>query len=145
MTIRGCLLALLLAGCAGPMATVSGPPSPTAPASAPMVGSAEASPIDSGFSPASAAPMPGGFPVHESMTARAAGPGLTASWISDALPPDLYGFYLDALEEADFVIDLAGPGGGAAVIRFHASDGTAYQLSLTGSGPVAIDLGPPRP
>jgi hypothetical protein len=79
------------------------------------------------------------------MTSRDAGFGLTASWTSDALPPEIYDFYLDALEDAGFGIDLEGPGGGAAIIRFHAADGTAYQLSFTGSGPVVIDLGPPRP
>jgi hypothetical protein len=127
------------------MATASGPPSPIAPASEPAVGSTDASPIESRVPAASAPPMPGGFPLHASMTSRDAGSGLTASWTSDALPPEIFDFYRDALEDAGFVIDLEGPGGGAAVIRFHAADGTEYQLSFTGSGPVTIDLGPPRP
>lgn len=145
MTIRGCLLALLLAGCAGPMATASGPPSPTAPGAEPSADRTDAALVDSDLAEPSAPPMPDGFPLHVSMAAREAGSGLTAAWTSDALPPEIYGFYLDSLTDAGFVIDLEAPGGGAAVIRFHAADGTAYQLSFTGSGPVGIDLGAPRP
>ena len=144
MIIRGCLLLVLLAGCAGPTATASGPSSPSLPASASATDGADASSGPSAV-PRAVPPLPAEFPVHASMTARHVGPELTAGWRSDALPPDIYDFYRDALVSAGFVIDLEGPGGEVAVLRFHASDGTAYQLTFTGSGPVSVDLGPPRP
>ncbi len=145
MTFRGCLLALLLAGCAGPMATASGPPAHTHTMSLPPTVSTAPSETESAMPDVTPPPLPSGFPVHASMTARGAGPGVTSSWTSDALPPEIYDYYLEALRDAGFVIDLEGPGGGAAIIRFHATDGTAYQLTFTGLGPVEIDLGAPRP
>ena len=144
MIIRGCLLVILLAGCAGPMATASGPSS-SAPASESSTASAEASSSASAAPLASVPRLPDGFPVHASMAARDAGPQLTAAWSSDALPPDIYDYYLDALPSSGFMIDLEGPGGEAAVLRFHAADGTAYQLTFTGLGPVSVELGSPRP
>lgn len=145
MTIRCCLLAILLAGCAGPMATASGPSPPGAPPSGPPAGSTDASAIASALPSVSVPAMPAEFPVHPSMTAREAPAGLTASWSSDALPPEIYGFYLEELPMAGFDLDLEAPGGEAAVLRFHAADGTAYQLTFTGSGPVEVELGPQRP
>jgi hypothetical protein len=145
MTIQGCLLAILLAGCAGPMATASGPSSPGAPPSGPHAGSTDASAMASALPSVSVPPMPAEFPVHASMTPRDAPAGLTASWRSDALPPEIYGYYREELPRAGFDLDLEAPGGEAAILRFHAADGTAYQLTFTGSGPVEVELGAPRP
>jgi hypothetical protein len=140
-----CLLAIVLAGCAGPGGTASGPATPTAsgPASAASHGagaSREASP-----SAAQAPSLPDGFPVHESMQLIDTPAGATAAWTSGAVPPDLYAYYLGALPAAGFEIDLEAPGGTAAILRFHAADGTRYQLDLTGADPVALTLGAPHP
>jgi hypothetical protein len=143
MTIRCCLLAVLLAGCAGPMATATGPSSPASASDDPRTAGPAAS--AGATVPPSVPPLPDGFPIHGSMEPREAGQGSTAAWSSDAEPPAIYDFYLDALEAAGYVIDLAAPGGAAAIVRFHAADGTPYQLTLTGSGPITVELGPPRP
>jgi hypothetical protein len=79
------------------------------------------------------------------MVERDPTPGTIASWTADALPPDIYAFYLDALVDAGFEIDLEAPGGAVAILRFHAPDGTAYQLDFSGNHPVEVVLGPPRP
>lgn len=144
MIHRCCLLALLLAGCAGPLATASGPSSPSDASSAVGTVSLPAS-VDPGPSTAaSAPPLPDSFPVHESMEEEPPAAGLTARWTADAPPPEVYEFYLEALVDAGYVIDLEAPGGTAAIIRFHAADGTAYQLNFFGSGPLAVELGAPR-
>lgn len=140
-----CLLAIVLAGCAGPGATASGPAttsqSPGASVASPPAGaSAEAS-----ASPAHAPAMPAGFPVHDSMEQADVPPGATAAWTSDAIPPDLYAYYLAALPAAGFEIDLEAPGGTVAILRFHAPDGTPYQLDLNGADPIALTLGAPHP
>lgn len=144
MIHRCCLLALLLAGCAGPMATASGPSSPSDAASVAGSASPPASVEPDASTPASAPPLPDRFPVHASMDAQDAPAGLTARWTTDASPPDVYDFYLGALADAGYVIDLRAPGGAAAIIRFHDADGTAYQLSFFGSGPLTVELGAHR-
>lgn len=144
MIHRCCLLAVLLAGCAGPLATASGPSSPSEAASVAGSASSPASVEPDASAPASAPPLPDGFPVHDSMEEQEPAAGLTARWTSDAPPPDVYDFYLGALTDAGYVIDLEAPGGTAAIIRFHAADGTAYQLNFFGSGPLAVELGAPR-
>jgi hypothetical protein len=141
---RIALLGLLVAGCAGPgQAPGSAAPSlptgsvatATAGASAPDASAASAAPLP---------PMPGGFPVHESMDAVEADGHYIAAWESDADPPRVYDFYLARLPAAGFVIDLEGPGGEAAIIRFSSPDGIAYQLDLTGRSPLKVALGPPH-
>lgn len=144
MIHRCCLLAVLLAGCAGPMATASGPSSPSVAASAAGGASLPASVEPGASTPASAPPLPDGFPVHASMEAQDADAGLTARWTADAPPPEVYDFYLGALADAGYVIDLEAPGGAAAIIRFHAADGTAYQLNFSGLEPLTVELGAPR-
>lgn len=147
MTIRCCLLAFLLAGCAGPAATAPGSAIRSAPPSAAVTTwpASERPMVSSGPPGASLPPLPSGFPIHDSMRVRESEPGAIAHWTSDALPPDLYAFYLGALAGRGFEIDLEAPGGAAAMLRFHARNGTPYQLDFTGSGPVDIVLGPPHP
>jgi hypothetical protein len=130
------LLLLLLAGCAGPGATATGLRS--RPAAATPAESFASIPSAAATVPA----MPEGFPLHPSMQVTEPGLGYIAAWTSDALPPELYSFYTEELPPAGFEIDLEAPGGEVAVIRFHAPDGTEYQLDMSGSH---LSLGPPHP
>jgi hypothetical protein len=57
-----------------------------------------------------------------------------ARWTVDATGPDVYGFYLDALPAAGFVVRDSFPGGNVAVIRFTTPDGDTLDLSLVGEG-----------
>lgn len=144
------LVAALLAGCAGPGATGSGPsPSVGATIGQSAAESAwpTASPTGSTSSVAPLPALPDGFPVHPSMVERMPEPRFIASWTSDAMPSEIYDYYLAELVAAGFVIDVEGPGGEVAVIRFHTPDGTPYQLDLKGyyRQPVEVDLGPPHP
>ena len=142
MIARVAFGALLVAGCTGPGLV----PGSTAPSVAPSSTQTVAFQTDGPYATASATPlpMPGGFPVHESMEAVVAGGAYVAAWESDALPPRVYDFYLTHLRGAGFVIDLEGPGGEAAIIRFTSPEGIAYQLDITGRCPVEVALGPPH-
>jgi hypothetical protein len=136
---RVVLTALLLAGCMGPgLGPGSVQPSdpPGASASATQTTAADATSVPT------AVPMPAGFPVHSSMVPVEPEPRYIAAWESDELPPEVYAFYLEQLSQAGFALDLAAPGGEAAIIRFTAPDGIAYQLDMTGRAPVEIALGP---
>jgi hypothetical protein len=139
--VRLVLLATVLAGCAGPAATATGPASPS-PTPAP-VESLASFPSPGATRP----PMPAGFPVHPSMEEVEPEVGFIAAWTFDALPPDVYSYYVEELPAAGFVVDLEGPGGAVAVIRFHAPDGTPYQLDMywhqMNLG--RATLGPPHP
>lgn len=153
------LVAALLAGCAGPGSTATGPaPSADIAGGASAEGSGSTasrpdspplnSPSPGSPPPATPAPtMPAGFPVHPSMVEETPEPRFIASWTSDALPSDVYDYYLAELVAAGFVIDVEGPGGEAAILRFHAPDGTPFQLNLLGyvGRPVEVHLGPPHP
>lgn len=144
MIVRLCLVGALLGGCAGPGSTATG--TATAPAaSAHQSPSREASEQAASESSTPLPPMPAAFPVHPSMQETEAEARYIASWTSDAVPPELYAFYLEELPGAGFVIDLEGPGGEAAIIRFHAPDGTAYQLDMVGRFTTELGLGPPHP
>lgn len=142
-----CLLATVLAACAGPGATASSLATAAATASVAAPTDSHVSGASPVASPSVAEPpvMPGGFPVHDSMEQVEPPPGATAAWTSDAIPPDVYDYYLDALPDAGFELDLEAPGGTVAILRFHASDGTEYQLDMNGSDPIAITLSAPRP
>jgi hypothetical protein len=50
----------------------------------------------------------------------------------DAIGPDVYAFYLDALPAAGYVIEERFPGGNVAIIRFSRPDGTSLDLTLVG-------------
>jgi hypothetical protein len=139
---RVALLGLLVAGCAGPGQAPGSVP-PSLPTATTATSSADAS-LAPGTSAGWLPPMPVGFPVHESMRAVAAEGHHIAAWESDAIPPRIYDFYLDRLPAAGFAIDLEGPGGEAAIIRFSSPDGVSYQLDLTGRGPLRVALGPPH-
>jgi hypothetical protein len=138
---RIALLGLLVAGCAGP-GQVPGSVTPSLPTGTTATATAHGSAPDA--SVASLPPMPAGFPVHVSMEEVEADGHYIAAWESNAIPPQLYDFYLDQLPAAGFAIDLEGPGGAAAIIRFSSPDGIAYQLDLTGRSPLKVALGPPH-
>lgn len=139
--VRLVLLATVLAGCAGPAATATGPASPS-PTPAPVESLAS-------FPSAAATlpPMPAGFPVHPDMVEVEPEAGFIAAWTHEAPPPDVYSYYVEELPAAGFVIDLDGPGGAVAVIRFHAPDGTPYQLDMywLDMNLGSVTLGPPHP
>lgn len=143
------LSAALLAGCAGPAATDSAPTaSPALPsdqAVSPPGQRPSAPPSELSDTPMPS--MPAAFPVHPAMEGRPPEAGDIASWTTGAPPSEIYDFYVAQLPTAGFVIDLAGPGGEVAVIRFHSPDGTAFQLDLKAYAgrPVEVDLGPPHP
>jgi hypothetical protein len=59
-------------------------------------------------------------------------PGVVAGWTVDAVGPDVYAFYLDALPAAGFVVTDRFPGGNVAVIRFTTHDGDTLDLALVG-------------
>ena len=136
-------LAALLAGCTGPGIA----PGSASPTGEPSVEATTTATRTSGptASPAVTAPsVPAGFPVHGSMITIEPGARYIAAWKSDALPPEVYSFYVEQLPAAGFAVDLLGPGGEASIIRFTAPDGIAYQLDLTGRGPLEVSLGPPH-
>ena len=99
-----------------------------------------------GESPTTAQPQPtppADLPLYpgSAPAQRAGGSSAIAAWAVEADPPAVYEFYVRELPAAGYRIDGAAPGGDAAVIRFSAPDGTAYQLDLTGHEPVQIVLG----
>jgi len=134
---------LVLAGC-GPVTTV--PPEASAPLMATQqeTRGVEASSTPGVTQPATPLGLPAGMPLPPGSQEIAPPVGFIAAWTSDADPPQVYGYYLEALAGAGFSIDDAVPGGEAAIIRFTSLDGTSYQLDMTGHAPVAIALGPPH-
>jgi hypothetical protein len=88
--------------------------------------------------------MPAGLPLHDSMEPIEADEGYIAAWETTAVPQEIYTFFVDELPAAGFVVNLAAPGGDAAILRFTSPDGIAYQLDLTGHFPMEVALGPPH-
>jgi hypothetical protein len=72
-----------------------------------------------------------------------------ARWTIDAIVPEVYRYYLDALPAAGFAIRGRYPGGDVAIIRFGVDDGTTLDLALVGEGAgsstTRIDLVLPDP
>ncbi len=146
MSVRVAVTVLLLTGCTGPgLAPGSVPPTGVPSTSAATTDpTARADPSASSGGTATSPPMPVGFPVHESMRRIDPEGSDIAAWESDGVPSEVYEFYVDELAAAGFVVDLAAPGGEAAIIRFSSPDGTAWQLDLTGRTPFQVALGPPH-
>src|SRR5262245_26236637 len=100
------------------------PPASSQPArSSATSGSATPSSAHTTTSPdpmASLPDVPAGLPVMPGAEAADPDPaiGVMARWLVDAIAPDVYRYYLDALPAAGFVITDRLPGGGAADIRF---------------------------
>ena len=137
-------IAAMTAGCGS--APASGPTSvPASDVTAnPSIPSATASP-----SPIPSMPeVPVGLPVMPGADPVEPDPGVMARWQVDAIGPDVYRFYLDALPAAGFAVTDRFPGGNAAVIRFTTSDGITLDLSLIGEGEgssrTRIELRPPE-
>lgn len=137
------ILAALLLGCgAAPAATeVSGATATTTSSPTPGV---DASPTPGEATRAATPAIPAGMPIYPGAEEETPTAGTTARWATDADPPDVYDFFLEALPAAGFTVDAALPGGDAAIIRFTSRGGTAYQLDLTGHEPVSIVLAAPH-
>ena len=83
----------------------------------------------------SQAAVPDGLPVMPGAVAAdppPAEPGVIARWTVDAIGPEVYAFYLDALPAAGFAIKERFPGGNVAVIRFTTPAGDSLDLALVG-------------
>ncbi len=141
MIARITLVALLAASCTGPGLAPGSVPSQAPGTDANATGGAHG---PEASTPTVPPPMPSGFPVHDSMEPVEPDGAYIAAWESGAMPPEVYDFYLAELAAAGFVIELEGPGGEAAIIRFSSPDGTAYQLDMTGRSPLRLALGPPH-
>jgi hypothetical protein len=72
--------------------------------------------------------MPGAVAVDPPSTE----PGVIARWLADAIGPDVYSFYLEALPAAGFAVRERFPGGNVAVIRFSTPVGETLDLALVG-------------
>ena len=139
------IAAICTAGCVGASSSRAPTPSPTVSASAiPASVPANASPAVIPSLPE----VPAGLPVMPGAQPDDPDPGVIARWRIDAIGPDVYRFYLDALPAAGFAVTDRFPGGGAAVIRFATPEGTTLDLSLVGEGEgssrTRIDLRPPE-
>jgi hypothetical protein len=92
--------------------------------------------------------VPVGLPVMPGADPAEPDPGVMAGWLVDAVGPDVYRFYLDALPAAGFAVTDRFPGGNVAIIRFTTPDGITLDLSLVGEGEgslrTRIELRPPE-
>jgi hypothetical protein len=73
--------------------------------------------------------------------------GLIGRWTTDRDGSVAYDFFVAALPAAGYPIVRLYPGDAAAVIRFRAHDGAAWQVALHpgGAGSVAIEVRLDRP
>jgi hypothetical protein len=78
--------------------------------------------------------VPDGLPVMPGALAAdpPTEPGSIALWTVDAIGPDVYNYYLDALPAAGFAIQGRFPGGNVAIIRFTTPGGDTFDLALVG-------------
>jgi hypothetical protein len=85
---------------------------------------------------ASAQPtLPADFPVMPGATQASgsdAGPGVIATWMTDADGPQVYDFYVAALPAAAFSIVGLYPGGSVATIRLQRQGDPILKLVITG-------------
>lgn len=143
--VTALLVALIATTSCVPRATQQ--PSSTAGGLATVV---PASPRPASPSPLASLPdLPTGLPVMPGAVAAEPplDPGTMAQWAVDAIGPDVYAFYLDALPAAGFEVTNRFPGGGVGVIRFITPEGTTLDLALVsegGAGRTRIELGPPE-
>jgi hypothetical protein len=87
------------------------------------------------------------FPVPEAAERLRVedGSALIARWEVNEPGNAVYDFYTHELPAAGFVVDLAAPGGVAAILRFSTPDGRQLQVDLIGAQPVLVELGPVHP
>jgi len=124
------LIAVVASGCT-PGATAD--PTPTTPATTTAT---PATAWESQASSPSLPAVPAGLPVMPGaqQTDPPTAEGVIARWIVEAIGPEVYQHYLDALPAAGFVVEDTFPGGNAAVIRFAAPGGMTFDLALVGEG-----------
>jgi hypothetical protein len=126
------LIAVSAAACTLPGATVESTSTPAASAEASPSG--EASGGRSTARPSLPA-VPDGLPEMPGAVAAdppSVVPGVIAGWMVDAIGPEVYAFYIEALPAAGFAIQERLPGGNVAVIRFTTPDGDTLELALVG-------------
>ena len=137
----GVSLALLLAvaACVAPTTPTPRPGSSLAPSTSPAPSVLPSSPEP--FA------LPGGFPVPRGAVALSlpSGAGLAGAWTVDLDPPSVYDFFVEALPRSGLALDGLYPGGGGAVIQFHAVDGTSWELRIDGDRPTRVELAPSGP
>ena len=127
------LIAIAAASCVS-AATTDPSSTPFATGSA---GTQSALPTEYPSALASPPEVPAGLPVMpgaQVVDAQPLDPGHIARWMVDAIGPDVYAFYLDALPAAGYVIKERFPGGNVAIIRFSTPDGTTLDVALVGEG-----------
>ena len=127
------IAAITAAACAAPGATADPTSTPVAsgvasPSTRPATGTPTPGP--------SLPPVPDELPVMPGAVAAdpPTEPGSIARWTVDAIGPDVYSYYLDALPAAGFAIQGRFPGGNVAIIRFATPDGDTFDLALVGEG-----------
>jgi hypothetical protein len=126
------LIAAAAAACTAPGATAEPASTPVAGAASPSTTPALGTPTPIPSLPA----VPDDLPVMPgAVTADPrTEPGSIARWTVDAVGPEVYRFYLDALPAAGFAIDGRFPGGNVAIIRFTTPEGDTLDLALVGEG-----------
>ena len=132
-TVALLFAATTAAACTAPGATVE----PTSTPVASGVATPSDTPAAGTPTPAPSLPaVPDGMPVMPGAVAAdpRTEPGSIASWTIDAIGPDVYRYYLDALPAAGFAIHRRFPGGNVAIIRFTTPDGDTFDLALVGEG-----------
>jgi len=132
-TVAPLIAAMIAAACSAPGATAD----PTSPPVASGVASPSTSLAAGTPTPAPSLPaVPAGLPVMPGAHATdpPTEPGSIARWTVDAIGPDVYSYYLDALPDAGFAILGRFPGGNVAIIRFATPDGDTFDLALVGEG-----------
>ena len=132
-TVAPFIAAMIAAACSAPGATADPTSTPVAsgvasPSTTPVAGT----PTEAPSLPA----VPSGLPVMPGAQAAdpPTQPGSIAHWTVDAIGPDVYNYYLDALPDAGFAILGRFPGGNVAIIRFATPDGDRFDLALVGEG-----------
>jgi hypothetical protein len=129
-------VAMLIAAGAAACTAPGGTSQPTLTPAASGAPSSSASAATPTATPLATLPaVPDGLPVMPGAVAvdpPSTEPAVIARWLADAIGPDVYAFYLEALPAAGFAIQERFPGGNVAVIRFGTPDGQTLDLALVG-------------
>jgi hypothetical protein len=135
----GLALLLTVTGCVAPATPTPRPGSSLPPSTSPAPSALPSSPEP--FA------LPGGFPVPRGAVALPlpSGAGLVGAWTVDLDPPSVYDFFVEALPRSGLALDGLYPGGGGAVIQFHAANGAGWEIRIGGDRPTRVELAPSGP